>query len=45
MEVTLVKLTAAIYLLTAASYFYFVFRKDTASKLPALGAGERFGLS
>ena len=36
MEATFVKLTAVIYLLTAASYFYFVFRKDTASKLPAL---------
>jgi len=36
MEALLVKLTAAIYLIAAASYFYFVFRKDTASKLPAL---------
>ncbi|MEO6165810.1 MAG: cytochrome c biogenesis protein, partial [Candidatus Binatia bacterium] len=32
----MVKLTAMIYLVTAASFFYFVFRKDTASKLPAL---------
>lgn len=36
MEVTFVKLTAAIYLLAAAGYFYFVFRMDTASKLPSL---------
>ncbi len=36
MEATLVKLTAVIYLLSAASYFYFVFRKDTASKVPSL---------
>jgi len=36
MEATFVKLTAVIYLLTAAGYFYFVFRKDTASKVPAL---------
>ena len=36
MEATFVKITAVIYLLTAVSYFYFVFRKDTASKLPAL---------
>ncbi len=36
MEATFVKITAVVYLLTAVSYFYFVFRKDTASKLPAL---------
>ena len=35
MEVTFIKLTAVIYLLSAASYFYFVFRKDTASNVPA----------
>lgn len=36
MEGLLVKLTAAIYLIAAGSYFYFVFRKDTASRFPAL---------
>ncbi|HXV48742.1 MAG TPA: cytochrome c biogenesis protein [Candidatus Binatia bacterium] len=36
MESLLVKLTAVIYLLAGGAYFYFVFRKDTASRLPAL---------
>jgi len=36
MEALLVKLIAVIYLLAAAGYFYFVFRRDTTSRLPAL---------
>jgi len=36
MEPLIVKFTAVIYLLAAASYFYFVFRKDTTSRLPSL---------
>ena len=36
MEALTVKLTAAIYLLAAAGNFYFLFRKDGASRLPAL---------
>jgi cytochrome c-type biogenesis protein CcsB len=44
MEVLLVKLTAVIYLLAAAAYFYFVFRKDAASKLPALALSLGFCL-
>ncbi len=36
MEVLFIKLTALIYLFSAASFFYFVFRRDTASPWPAL---------
>jgi cytochrome c-type biogenesis protein CcsB len=36
MEALLVKLTASIYLVAAGGYFYFVFRRDAASPLPAL---------
>jgi cytochrome c-type biogenesis protein CcsB len=36
MEALLAKLTAVIYLMAAVGYFYFVFRKDEASRLPAL---------
>ena len=36
MESLLIKLIAAVYLLAATGYFYFVFRRDTASRLPAL---------
>ena len=42
MEALLVKLTAAIYFIAAASYFYFVFRKDAASRLPALALSTGF---
>lgn len=36
METTLVKFTALMYLFAAASFLYFVFRKDSAAKLPSL---------
>jgi cytochrome c-type biogenesis protein CcsB len=36
MEATLVKVTALIYLLAAGSFFYFLFRKDSAARLPTL---------
>ena len=44
MEPLLVKITAAIYLLAAASYFYFVFRKDSSSRLSALALTAGFAL-
>jgi len=44
MEPLLVKITAAIYLLAAASYFYFVFRKDSSSRLSALTLTAGFTL-
>lgn len=36
MESTLVQFTALIYLLAAGSFFYFLFRKDSAARLPTL---------
>jgi len=36
MEALLIKLTAIMYFIAAVSFFYFVFRKDAATKLPAL---------
>jgi cytochrome c-type biogenesis protein CcsB len=35
MEPLLVKFTAALYLLAAGGFFYFVFRRDTGSRLPS----------
>jgi ABC-type uncharacterized transport system permease subunit len=42
MESTFIKLTAVIYLFAAASYFYFVFRKDTVSRLPSFALASGF---
>ena len=39
-----VKLTALIYFAAAAGYFYFVFKKDTTSRLPSLTLLIGFGL-
>jgi cytochrome c-type biogenesis protein CcsB len=42
MEALLIKLAAAMYLAAAVCFFYFIFRKDTASRLPALALTTGF---
>jgi cytochrome c-type biogenesis protein CcsB len=42
MDVTLLKITAIIYLFAAGSYFYFVFRKDSGARLPPVSLALGF---